>query len=415
MGFLLIAPLALEGVAREQVKLTCWQASGERLLRTLTTIYQEFQKENPHVEIEFVSQPSTKMTEKLIAALMAKRLPDMIEYVHDISLELEQKYGCWLDLTPYTKNWGTMDHLSKEALKCLTYEGKLYGLPSTDQTVGLYIRKSWLEKSGLDKPEDWMQLLKLADFFTYGDPDGNGKNDTYGYAMFGTMARNYPTVQFEYMMNAAGEELVENGKLNFNTVTGRFVLQWMQDLLYTFEVVPPDTANWGHTELYRDTKAGVLGIGRLGNWNVVSFDQALNEDYVAWKYPPIVKGGPNLLSSIYHLLAVSESSKNPDEAVKFIKFCLSKFGQEAYYKEYGWTSRDDLDVASLSGGNPRLMFFSSDYVLNHRVYMVTDLRWTEECKRILARHIHECLVDPEAVPIEELAKAEKEISSKFYK
>ena len=132
-----------------------------------------------------------------------------------------------------------------------------------------------------------MQLLKLADFFTYGDPDGNGKNDTYGYAMFGTITRNYSTVQFEYMMNAAGEQLVENGKLNFNTETGHFVLQWMQDLLYTFKVVPPDTANWGHQELYRDTKAGVIGIGRLGNWNVYSFDQALNGDYIAWKYPPI--------------------------------------------------------------------------------------------------------------------------------
>jgi putative aldouronate transport system substrate-binding protein len=65
--------------------------------------------------------------------------------------------------------------------------GKSYGLASPGAIIkneGLLIRKDWLDKLGLGVPvttEDFFAVLKA---FTEQDPDGNGKNDTYGYGAF---------------------------------------------------------------------------------------------------------------------------------------------------------------------------------------------------------------------------------------
>ncbi|WP_135553463.1 type 2 periplasmic-binding domain-containing protein [Paenibacillus cymbidii] len=48
---------------------------------------------------------------------------------------------------------------------------------------GIFTRKDWLDKIGVTKLGDTMTLDELHDIlkkFTFDDPDGNGKNDTYG-------------------------------------------------------------------------------------------------------------------------------------------------------------------------------------------------------------------------------------------
>ena len=68
------------------------------------------------------------------------------------------------------------------------YDG-YYFLPkpdSADPTLylaerkGLFIRKDWLEAVGMEMPKSWEELYEVCHAFTYNDPDGNGKNDTYG-------------------------------------------------------------------------------------------------------------------------------------------------------------------------------------------------------------------------------------------
>ncbi|MFD0713779.1 hypothetical protein [Paenibacillus sp. GCM10027626] len=48
-----------------------------------------------------------------------------------------------------------------------------------------YIRKDWLDRLGLDVPTTYEQYYRVLHAFTYGDPDGNGLNDTYGFTTAG--------------------------------------------------------------------------------------------------------------------------------------------------------------------------------------------------------------------------------------
>ena len=49
---------------------------------------------------------------------------------------------------------------------------------------GLLVRKDWLDKLGLAAPTTLDELYDVLYAFTYNDPDGNGKNDTYGLGAF---------------------------------------------------------------------------------------------------------------------------------------------------------------------------------------------------------------------------------------
>ncbi|WP_409345162.1 extracellular solute-binding protein [Paenibacillus sp. MBLB4367] len=49
--------------------------------------------------------------------------------------------------------------------------------------VSYYIRQDWLDKLGLKVPTNLDEFMKVAHAFTFNDPDGNGKNDTYGFSV----------------------------------------------------------------------------------------------------------------------------------------------------------------------------------------------------------------------------------------
>jgi len=68
-----------------------------------------------------------------------------------------------------------------------TYNGKSYGLASPGAIIkneGVVIRKDWLDRLGLEVPKTTEEYLNVMRAFTFNDPDGNGKNDTYGFGAF---------------------------------------------------------------------------------------------------------------------------------------------------------------------------------------------------------------------------------------
>jgi len=65
------------------------------------------------------------------------------------------------------------------------YEGKNYGMPNlnwshVEDTVSGY-RGDWLEKVGMEAPSTLDELHDVLYAFVHDDPDGNGKDDTFGY------------------------------------------------------------------------------------------------------------------------------------------------------------------------------------------------------------------------------------------
>jgi putative aldouronate transport system substrate-binding protein len=108
---------------------------------------------------------------------------------------------------------------SKALFQTVTFDGKLWAIPMfidlKPYDMGLLWRQDWLEKVGITKlPETLEEFEKAAYAFAKQDPDGNGKNDTYG--LTGTATSTWST-GFYSIFGAYGVEptmwLERNGQI----------------------------------------------------------------------------------------------------------------------------------------------------------------------------------------------------------
>ena len=81
----------------------------------------------------------------------------------------------------------TAQMYDKDALRASYSNGHYWRLAQTgsvSKNEGILIRKDWLEKLDLPVPETAEDFLNVMKAFTTRDPDGNGRNDTYGFGAF---------------------------------------------------------------------------------------------------------------------------------------------------------------------------------------------------------------------------------------
>ncbi|MBI9049182.1 MAG: extracellular solute-binding protein [Anaerolineaceae bacterium] len=132
---------------------------------------------------------------KLNAAAAANDLPDVFMIVSTTNdrdnlknyyeLGLIAPVEDMLDMMPQRKVTHLDDYQVLQDLT--TFDGHLYALPnppSITNREGLVVRQDWLDNLGLEVPTTPAELIAVAEAFTYDDPDGNGKDDTYGYGAF---------------------------------------------------------------------------------------------------------------------------------------------------------------------------------------------------------------------------------------
>lgn len=75
-----------------------------------------------------------------------------------------------------------------ESFYPVTKDDKTYGLaiaPVLGETEVLVIRQDWLDKLGLEAPTNLEEFAEVIRAFSEKDPDGNGQDDTYGFAYSG--------------------------------------------------------------------------------------------------------------------------------------------------------------------------------------------------------------------------------------
>ncbi len=167
------------------------------------------------IELEASSLPSssTDQDSKIQALAAADNLPDFFVANREVWLRLAQQ-GMLADVTDLYDDMPNRTALmfDADAIAFTTLDdGRSYGLGTPSiitRNEGLVIRKDWLDNLGLEVPTTTEELLEVLRAFTYDDPDGNGKNDTYGYGAFveETTYEAYPGRRFEPLMGAFGVE-----------------------------------------------------------------------------------------------------------------------------------------------------------------------------------------------------------------
>ncbi|TLS51412.1 extracellular solute-binding protein [Paenibacillus antri] len=123
---------------------------------------------------------------KLSVVMASGDMPDVVHIQSaDANYIKWAREGAFLPLDDYIQQYETFKLVPDAVWNQFRVDGKIYSIPMYSPTYmqSITIRQDWLDRLGLKVPTSYQELLEAAIAFTHNDPDGNGKNDTYGFAM----------------------------------------------------------------------------------------------------------------------------------------------------------------------------------------------------------------------------------------
>lgn len=177
------------------------------------------QKLNINLHVTFLPYGDDGDT-KMNAAAAANNLPDFFQVPANNNIFLQWvKEGLIApvdSLLPMMPQRTKDRYSDPEMQKIATIDGKRYVLQEKaglDKRQALFIRKDWLDKLHLKEPKTLDDFFNVAKAFTYNDPDGDGKNDTYGFAATTDVSTPGLGVAWQPFFGAYGIP----GVWNFNT------------------------------------------------------------------------------------------------------------------------------------------------------------------------------------------------------
>jgi ABC-type sugar transport system, periplasmic component len=145
------------------------------------------------VKLQIEAPPINNYNDKLQVLMASGDLPDLIYNwgINSAGSPADANYEAWSSsglLAPLddkiTQYPNLMKNITKEmwnAVKSVN-DGKIYVVPRTNVVNhwGFAINQKWLDKLGLKAPTTLSEFTNICKAFTRNDPDGNGKDDTFG-------------------------------------------------------------------------------------------------------------------------------------------------------------------------------------------------------------------------------------------
>ena len=208
-------------------------------------------------------------------------------------------------------------------------DGKYYGVPTSAHTYALFIRQDWLNKLNLKAPGTWEELKNVAKAFTHDDPDGNGKNDTYGFIVPASTTRGYASWFMSSFIWQAGGDFVKenNGKFSASLDTPEVAqaMTFMRTMMCE-KVTQPGAINATTADVIPSFRSGQSGMFFSGPYHIALFDKDPGKDN--FEVVPVIgpKGEATLAEGT--TVFMMKSSKQKEAARKFIEFIISAEGQE---------------------------------------------------------------------------------------
>lgn len=344
--------------------------------------YQKI-KDQVKVNLKLVLLPSTQTDQdtKINAAGASNSLPDLFMVSRDVWYKLVQNglVAKVDDLLPLMPERVKGHYSDPDRNKLATVDGVMYGLPdpgALPQTDSLVIRQDWLDKLGLKAPKTLDEVLAVLKDFTFKDPDGNGKNDTYGFCAYiegsGLVNAGLGT-RFDWIYGAYGVAGVWNlssaDAMGLNVRNPNFMkaTEFIKTL-NTEKVIDPDWPVLKKDEFRARWKQGKCGMmhenfAALANQsNYKDFDKNFPDgNWVAMDAPtgPDGKSSMGVVLKTARIYAISQKAidagKGPAIA-RLLEWMASKEGyyllgfgvKDVNYKldDKGYISTKDLDPAA---------------------------------------------------------------------
>jgi multiple sugar transport system substrate-binding protein len=294
--------------------------------KTVRGLWDEFERENPGIEIREEKIPGSKeYVSKMLLSYVAGTEPDIMSLdASSTAIFIENKVLA--DLQPIADkdpDFNLSDYW-ENAVAFARRGSHLYAIPADFTPMVVYYNKRLFDAAGIPYPKDdwnYTDFLETAKRLT--DP---------AKGQWGFKFDNWMPGWIIWVWNMGGDVLSPDGKHASGYLDGPrtiAALEWMNRMINVEKVAPSlsQVAALG-VNPFMDGKAG---MEVAGHWEMVGIKAAKNiklEDIGVAPWPSDI-GKPNTV--LYAVgFAMSRRTKHPDAAWKFIKFLASKRYQERY-------------------------------------------------------------------------------------
>lgn len=311
-------------------------------------VLQELEKQT-NTKINVIYLPSSDYGTKLGTMIAAGTLPDIFYCSNLADVEDYKRNGLIANVEELLKEKApnviedTKDLIRKVSVN----EDGIYLVPSPAKqwAENVNIRTDWLDRLGMEMPTDLESFRQVMNAFTYGDPDKDGENNTYGYAFNLSNLTQSSGRAFTNIFGAYGIPKGKTIELEDGTVTTwvkhpKFLeaMTYIKSLIDD-GVVEPDYVTIPQMDMFGKLWTGVAGcmewecVGPTNNWMPVRY----TEDPVPTFDFPIIKGpeGKSGVPAVYPTLTsgwvFSASCKNLEGAARIADFCMSPEGSDLLF------------------------------------------------------------------------------------
>ena len=260
--------------------------------------------------------------------MVPEKMPSFINAVRD---------GAFWDLTDHLKDYPNLSKANEIVLQNSMIDGRVYGVYRSRPLGrnGVSIRKDWLENLDLEIPTTIDEFYEVLRAFTFDDPDGNGKDDTYGMTV---SKYSGPWDQMQIWFGAPnkwGEDADGNLQPDFMTDEYRDALQFFKKL-YDEGLVNEDFAVMDSGEWMKPIKnhesgvlLNVLDEGHRVQEAIIEADPSYDDPIDVFDTVEGPKGKLNLPTLGYNgMFAISKSKVKTEEDLKKVLGFLDKLNDK---------------------------------------------------------------------------------------
>ncbi len=292
---LVLCTACTKNKSKTVIQFASWGSKSE--IEILKPIISDFEKENPDLKIDFMHIPQNYF-QKIHLLIASNLSPDVI-FINNLYLPVYANY--LEDLTPYINK----SDFYTQTLQALSYDNKILAIPRDASNFVVFYNKTLFDKYGIKYPnKNWTfdDLLKISIEFKK-------------HNIFGISFDEEPSFYLPYLMSNGGDFY------HINSQNSQDAIKFYAKLRNKYNVAPKKSQSASATmaQLFLQQK---LAMQVSGRWLVPKYrtDADFNWD--------IINFPSGKLGSIVQMdssgWALSKSSKNKEQAIKFIQYLSNK-------------------------------------------------------------------------------------------
>ena len=352
-----------------KVTIEYFNQKGE-MVDTLREIAKDFEKENPNVHVKVVNVPNAG--EVLKTRVLAGDVPDVVN-IFPQSIELQEwaKAGYFEDLSDKDYIKRVKNHYADK----YAIDGKIYNIPYTANSYGIYYNKDKFKELGLKVPETWEEFEELVDTII-------AKGET-PFAIAGADTWTLNGYHQLALATSTGGGKEANAYLRFskpNAIkSSDSVLKDDFRLLDLFRKKGAMQTNWqgaGYTDVVGAFARGDALMTPNGSWAITAINaQDPKFNVGTFPFPGKQKGQSLTIGAGDLAWSISSSSKHKKEANAFVEYMSRPEVMQKYYDVDG--SPTAIEGVKEAGSDAPLAGLAElAFTDRHLVWLAQD--WTSE-------------------------------------